>query len=777
MATGVLFSVWARASGLGTAVCTGYILWLGGTRTDIAFLTSLAYLASLVQVISVRFTSRARNKKRLVFVAGSIEIAFRFLIIAIPFFFARDSSGILALYILVAIGLCFGYLVSPIFNDWMAKTIPVNLRARYTSQRTIWSTVFGIVAGYLFGEFLDHYAQMPEPSQQYAGFAWLFVVGLLAGIGGYLFILRAPLPEMPQEEGGGVLEALGEIFRSRPFVLLFAFTILQQIAMGISMPFYVVYMLEELKLSYATIAVYSNLALVATIVCYKAFGTLVDRFGSKPVLQIILVPGALGQFLRVFTSPDFPHLMPISMALYASYHAAMLVALTPLFYGMLPKEGNRPAYFAAWSASVCLFGAIAPLIGNSLAGRFEGFQQVWFGFPIGNLQLVFVCTTVGLLALAPLVWRLEEKRAQTAGSLIVQVSKGNPISYIYNTLSMSYLGGESSRVRATTSLALSGSPLAGDSLVRGLEDLSPEVRKKAAEGLGMIGADEAVSPLIGQLADSESDIRAEAAEALGKIGHPLGLDAIRGALDDQNPAVRISAIRGLGDIGGEGVSKLLFERLTSTEFDRPTFPTLVDVLSKLGNKGVVPIALQNLRNLRSPILRAQVLNSVCRAIGAEESFYQLATLDELKQATKTGTALQRAQKRLGDIKSAMPAVEDEALHHLTEARTDFDRGDMVGAFRELAAVAESLWELIPPGLELSHRRGARPDPQLSPKEQRKGSPRRPTEAAQAIVQFSATCPREEIGQQEILFASVCVCTCIAQLKMAVTGGKRGDGGG
>jgi len=532
--------------------------------------------------------------------------------------------------------------------------------------------------------------------------------------------------------------------------------------MGLSMPFYMVYFIDELQLPYTDIAIYTNIALFATIIAYRSFAPLVDRFGSKPIMQFLVIPGALGQLLRVFASEDFPYLVPVSMAMYATFHAGMLVSLSPMLYGLLPRKGNRQAYFAAWTATVLLAGGLGPIFGSVLASRLKDFHQVWFGFHIGNLQMVFVCTTVGLLALMPLVLSLEEKKAGTASALFSYIRKGNPIAYIYNSLSLNLLSGETSRVRAAAGLGRSGSPLAGEDLIKALEDISPEVRRKAAEGLGELGAEDAVGSLIEQVADKESDIRAEAAEALGKIGHPLGMDAVIDALRDPRPSVRICAIRGLGEIGGEGVRQLLYERLTEHGFDRHTFPTLLDVLSKLGETRLVRVALEHLREFQSPVVRTQILNSVCRSLGAEETYYRLAVLDELKQATRIGAAFQKAQRGLERLKEPLPWKE-KIVEELGDIRQEFETGNYQATLHLVLKTTKDIVEST--------------GPENLPEELDRDAITVARGAAGALLLFAETLGEEDADQQEFVFATVCFCLCLTEITSAghaVNGNKNRD---
>jgi HEAT repeat protein len=82
-----------------------------------------------------------------------------------------------------------------------------------------------------------------------------------------------------------------------------------------------------------------------------------------------------------------------------------------------------------------------------------------------------------------------------------------------------------------------------------LEDTDSGIRDRAAEVLGTIGLPVAVPPLIGVLHEPDGDMRAQAAEALGKIGDARAVEPLLGALKDADETVRMKVIEALIRIG------------------------------------------------------------------------------------------------------------------------------------------------------------------------------------------------------------------------------------
>ena len=735
---------WSKALGINTPVFTGYALLLGATQADIGFLVAFASLASLVQIASLQFTARIKRKKAFLIGCGCLEMLLRFSPILLPLFLP-ETFRIGGLYFLVISGLVFTHLRTPLLNDWLASTAPEGSRGRFISQRWISMILMTILAGFLYGGVLDFF---PGDDQR-TGFVWVFAIALVAGLGSYGALSRAPLPAAETDSGAGTLSSFGGVLRDGRFVRLVAFRGAAQFCTTLALPFYSVFMLQRLELSYTAIAIYSNLALVVILLSNRPIGGIVDRFGSKPVLRVFLMPGILAPLLWV-VSPAAPAIIPLAMVLNGLVLVGVRVASVPLLWDSVPERGDRTSYFAVWSVTIHLSAAVGALAGALLVRRL-GDRVITLGdAAFDSLQVVFLLTTVARLLPNLLAAWLEDKKAQTVFALISRLWKGNPLTYVFNAFLMNSFSGETVRARAASGLARSGSPMAVDDLISALDDISPAVRRKAAEGLGDLGAPDAAASLMVKMRDKDSDIRAEVTEALGKIQHPLSLDALISAVDDEDPRVRISAVRSLGDIGGDGVRDFLYGRLCSTS-DRQTLPTLVDVLSRLGEPRLIPVAVRYQREYDSPVIRAQFLNAICRSLGAGETFYQIAILDELKQATRLESELKRAQSDLSVISTLLPNSPEAAHQALAEVLGCCEDGRYRDAYVGMVQVAERILD------EARSLRAEGDGAEVLSVAVR---------AAEVPVEMAGEEPDDETVQREAIFAAVCLCRSIGALREA-----------
>ncbi len=650
------WGVWSQAVGIGTAVFTGYALHLGADASYISLFTFVAYLLATVQLL-MPVLGRYLRRKRVIISVGLVEIALRSSPPLVPLLFAPPMQ-LPTLMVLAGLGLLCGYSLSPFYNTWVASAVPGNIRGRFTSRQTIVSTLVSMIAGFAIGGFIDDFGA----ADRQVRFHIVFAVGAVFGWLGYVGLSRASYTDGNEErvdETDG-LARLAEPFRDGNFLRAVLFFGFWTFGLGIAQPLYSVFMLDHLGISYKTIAVFNAAFMLTSILGYRLWASLVDRFGSKPVLQILILPATFLPVLWVCNAPGAYTMIPVALVLSGVLFSGIMVAVTPLLYGLAPAGGPRPYYLASWSATVNLMGALGALAGGILVRVLREVSFQIEDFPIGHLQIIMLLSAVARIPSVLLLGLVSDRSSISSRHLLSHLFGGNLLSYTFNTAVYTMARQEERRARAALALGRSGSPLAIEQLIQALADASPVVRRSAARALGETGSVQATDSLVRELLDGESDIRSEAAEALGRLGYLSGVDPLVEALEDEDPWVRISAIRGLSEIGGDEARELLFWYLGEHLDDPVAFPTLVDVLSRMGDHRVVRPTLQRLGRFRSEAVRLQLLNSVCYALGAGGEFYRLLSQEESQRPSSLARRLRRLENALAGSPALDLRVREEA---------------------------------------------------------------------------------------------------------------------
>lgn len=680
---GALWAIYGPNATPAAALFSGFALSVGITEAQVAFLVSLAALVGLWELLAF-YVSRhlARNRALLVGI-GVVEITSASAVILTGLL--SPAHRFAAVGGLLVLAYMIGHTVSPAFSSWLSNVMPEETRGRYIGGRMFAISITTMVYLYAASNWLDW------QHKTYFAFAIIFVVGWIAGILGYLMLLLTPYPPLEPEEQPNFWRSLSLPVRNRPFKVLTVYFTTWTAASSMAGAFYSVYMIKRLELPYSTIAIYTNIALAMMMVGYLVAGNLAQRYGSKPLTQLLIIPAAAVPIMWAFATADsYRWVLPVVSLINGFCISGLAVSASNLLYKVLPRGEGNSVYFAAWAAAMAAGAALGPFIGGVLKNLMPGVVDL-FGASFSELQVIFLIAGVAHLVPIVLSAILVEGEATSPRFLLGQF-RGNLLYMAFSYGLYAVARKDEARAEALRHLGRAGSPLVLDRLVRDLDHLSPEVRKGAAKGLGEGRFREAVEPLVSQLEDKDSSVRAEAAMALGRIG--AGESHLFAALYDEDPHVRQSAALGLSQLDTDEAREALLEAL-KTEPDRALFPTLVEAIARGQDLRAVQPAMEGLARLTAPVVRMQVINGICQILGEKNHFYRLATADDLAQ----GRMREKMMARIRRLLSRPRAGGREQRGQLREAGAQVERAldedrleDFADVCARIAAIVESLPE-------------------------------------------------------------------------------------
>lgn len=634
---GAFSSLWGQLAG--GAVFTGLALYLGATTTQIGILAALPALANLSLVLASFIGRRIANKERFVLITGSLHQCLWASAVLVRLF-VPQNLWVLAFGIMIGLGSIFASLSSPAFNAWFAQLVPDNVRASYISRRSATVAFLGMVGGIGAGRFLD---LVPG----YRGFAILFGLALFFGLLGKGMLLRVPPTSIPQKKEGPQLsfwEHLRLPLQNTSFVTFCIFYFFWAFANGLVAPFHTVYLLREINAPYFQVALFSAISTLSTVISYRAWGYLLNRYGNTPIVQLtFLLSIPLSLFWFFATKGNYQVLVTLVSILGGTLGAGATLATNNMLYSLMPPGEEKANYWSFFSSVTGIAAASAPVLGGLLAKALTPIKFQLFGVPIGNLQLMFLAN--GILLLVPLfIFPHIGEKAASLQYLVRQLKSGNPLGLAYYLRQINQPVEEETKVKAVRSLGKLKSSLAVDEIVKALDDASTQVRKEAARALGEIQDSEAVEPLLEKMVSPESGIQAEAALALGKIPDWRGTKALLEALASPERQVKLSAINALGEVGGDEARERLLAFFAICP-DPALEPALIEALGKLGEARMIPLAFRSLTSFTNPVVQLQILSSIAQVAGAD-NFYKLIALEEVEQTARAMKLLGSLTKRL-----------------------------------------------------------------------------------------------------------------------------------
>lgn len=183
------------------------------------------------------------------------------------------------------------------------------------------------------------------------------------------------------------------------------------------------------------------------------------------------------------------------------------------------------------------------------------------------------------------------------------------------------------------------------SLIKMLDDESPEVKRAAVNALSKIKDSRAVSPLIDKFkAETNLNLKTDIIIALGELKSVVSVPTLKSLLRDPYPAFRNEAVRALGKINSPETYKDIVTMLND-EAEGVRVIT-ADVAGALKLRSSVPLLV---KNLQDPV--AVVRRACARAIGQIGEISALPELEKLMQ--------DKDQQVISAAKEAMEKINKE----------------------------------------------------------------------------------------------------------------------
>jgi hypothetical protein len=383
----------AVTQGGGENYFSAFALLLQASPFQIAILSSLPQMIGILfQLLSVKILPYLSDARRLILVGGIGQALCWVPLFALPLSFSNHGAWWLILCIVLYVAL--GNLTVPAWNSLLIGLVDAQSRGTYFARRFQVTSLTSFLALGAAGAVLNIGERW---GVHWIGFVLVFSAaavaralatrcqlataeGITASVpkapGGFRhFLLRAATPDL------------------RRFLL---FSSLMHFSVFIAGPFFVVYMLQDLHLSYMQYAGWMSAGILAQFVTLKPWGQLSDTYGNKAILRIT---GFGVPFLPLLylLNDAYPFLLMVNFLGGATWAGLSLGLQNYVFDSLRPEERTRGVAVAnAVNASGWFLGAMA---GSWLATVIPPQIDV-FGttiHPASNLPFLFAIS--GLLRL------------------------------------------------------------------------------------------------------------------------------------------------------------------------------------------------------------------------------------------------------------------------------------------------------------------------------------------------------------------------------------------
>jgi MFS family permease len=365
---------------------------LNAPNTLIGILAAIPFLAQLLQIPSVYIIHKMGKRKSINVVTqlgnrlGVLGMAL------IPYLSVFDVRLVL-LVLFVAVQAIFNGIGSPSWNSWLRDLVPVDRLGRFFSVRMAATGAVAIVVSLLGGQFIglwtDTYNQNPS-----IGYSILFFIAFLFGMIAVYFTATTPEPKLiVPDRGQKFSQVVAKPFKDENFKQLIWFSVVWTFSTALASPFFTVYLLSRAGLQLPAITILVAITQLVSIVFFRFWGRLSDRYSNKSILQVSAPLFIISTLMWTFTAMANFYSMKILLLLMihlVSGFSSAGVSLATSNIGLkLAPRGEATSYLASRGSVVAVAGTAAPLIGGAAADIFTqyGFRlNFTVTFPGGSFS-------------------------------------------------------------------------------------------------------------------------------------------------------------------------------------------------------------------------------------------------------------------------------------------------------------------------------------------------------------------------------------------------------
>ena len=280
-------------------------LALNATAVQMGILYSIiSLLPSLVQLKAASLIE-SFSRKRIVLVGVMGKILLIIPILLIGYLYWIGVPYMIWVFIgLVGLHYVFGAIAYPAWFSWMGSLVPKEKRGNYFAQRNRVVGFFGVVTMIVGAFILDGVKKLGVGGDVVGftllGFGALFALSGISRIWSWRFIGKAYEPRIKiRKKDHFSLKSFLKNCRETPFGRFSLFAGAFAFVVGISTPYWAVYMIRDLGWSYTWYMIVTVSAVIFQLVFLPLLGKFSDKFGNVKLMRTCSVIAATTPFLWV----------------------------------------------------------------------------------------------------------------------------------------------------------------------------------------------------------------------------------------------------------------------------------------------------------------------------------------------------------------------------------------------------------------------------------------------------------------------------------------------
>ncbi len=355
----------------GGPVMIAISLALGVSNALLGYLLALPFLCHLAQFPGMYVVEKFRHRKWVMLFVSSPA---RFALIGVAFLLLFPKTPGASYWLAFFYTLRYfgaGFATSS-WNSWMRDLVPQSILGKFFGNRYMYMVVAALGVSLLVASGLEW---LPIPANYF--YVGLIVAAICLVVYGFWVIGKIDEPKMAAApENETFMQRFRMVFSDGNFVRLIVFLGCLNFSINLAVPFFTVYILEQLKLNLGLVLILTSFTQITSILVMRIWGAISDKFSNKSVLAVTVPLYVLSIFLFLFTDYPDPHplTVPLLFLIYILVGLAqsgVTLASSNIALKLAP-QGRASVYLSVNGIVTAVMAGTAPVLGGFFADFFVG---------------------------------------------------------------------------------------------------------------------------------------------------------------------------------------------------------------------------------------------------------------------------------------------------------------------------------------------------------------------------------------------------------------------
>lgn len=377
---------------------TGLLLRMGADNNIMGLVTIITYAANLAAVFAPLLLERFRRRKAFLIASRGASYALQLLFItALPYLGIANGTKLSWVLVAIAAANLIGSLTGSGLTVWHLQSIPQNVRSSFFQNINMIIGILNMLMLNLAGVIADWFKGM---GQELLGITLLRLIALAMAAGDLYNLSRLREYPYPEATAPNLLSIFTNPLKIKPYRAVMTVIFLWTLTATLPGPFYTVYLLQDLHISYSFLSAVNLLNIPVLLVVLPAWSRLIRARGDIRLFPVLAALCSLHFLaLSVINAGNYTWLYPTAVFYWfvASCGITQVASLIP--YKFIP-EANQSNYLSFYNTINMVAAMLGTVLGQQLILHTDQWSTHLLGMSFGNKQLLVAVTGAAILGAA-----------------------------------------------------------------------------------------------------------------------------------------------------------------------------------------------------------------------------------------------------------------------------------------------------------------------------------------------------------------------------------------